>query len=116
MDRKAKMRLPHFVVPLALLSFALAYLLFWPVPIDPVACQPATNPRMAPSDRLSGIRSLPDVGPGPESVAVGPGGRLYTGLQDGRARRMRPNVDGGETFVTLSPRTRCVRVARRRDL
>src|SRR5260370_40109640 len=99
MDRKAKMRLPHFVVPLALLSFALAYLLFCPVPIDPVAWQPPTNPRMAPSDRLSGIRSLPDVGPGPESVAVGPGGRLYTGVQDGRGIRMLANGAGGATCV-----------------
>ena len=52
------MQLPRDVLPFALLSLALAYLLFWPVPIDPVVWQPATNPRMAPNDRLSGIQSL----------------------------------------------------------
>ena len=69
----------------------LAYLLFWPVFIDPVAWQPAANPRMAPNDRLIGVWSLPDVGPGPESVAIGRDGRLYTGLQDGRVVRLFAN-------------------------
>lgn len=101
---RRKMRLPHFVLPLALLSLALAYLLFWPVPIDPVAWQPAATPRMAPNDRLSGIRSLPDVGPGPESVAIGPDGRLYTGLQDGRVVRMFADGSDAETFVQTGGR------------
>jgi sugar lactone lactonase YvrE len=104
MDRKAKMQLPRRVLPFALLSLALVYLLFWPVPIDPVAWQPATNPRMAPNDRLSGIRNLPDVGPGPESVAIGPDGRLYTGLQDGRVVRMLDDGSGVETFVQTGGR------------
>jgi sugar lactone lactonase YvrE len=99
MDQKAKLHLPHRGLPLALLSLALAYLLFWPVPIDPVVWQPATNPRTAPNDRLSGVRSLPDVGPGPESVAIGPDGCLYTGLQDGRVVRMLADGTGMETFV-----------------
>ena len=76
MDRKAKMQLPRRVLPLALLSFALAYLLFWPVPIDPVVWQPATNPRTVLNGSLSGVQSLPNVGPGPESVAIGPDCRL----------------------------------------
>ena len=59
---------------------------------------------MAPNDRLSGIRSLPDVGPGPESVAIGPDGRLYTGLQDGRVVRMLADGSGVETFVQTGGR------------
>ncbi len=81
------------------LLLALAYFLFWPVPIDPVAWQPAASPRMSPNDRLSGVRSLADAGPGPEAVAIGPDGGLYTGLQDGRVVRMRADGRGVETFA-----------------
>ena len=98
------MQLPRRVLPFALLSLALAYLLFWPVPIDPVVWQPATSPRVAPNDRLSGIQSLPDVGPGPESVAIAPDGRLYTGLQDGRVVRILADGSGVETFVQTGGR------------
>jgi hypothetical protein len=96
------MQSPRRGLPLALLLLALvilAYLLFWPVPIDPVAWHSATVPQMVPNDRLGGIRSLPDVGPGPESVAIGSDGRLYTGLQNGRVVRMLADGSGVETFV-----------------
>src|SRR5260370_38271380 len=96
------MEFPHRRLPVAPLSLALVilmYLLFWPVPIDPLVWRPATNPRMAPNGGLSGIRTLPDVGPGPESIAIGPDGRLYTGLQDGRVVRLLANGGGGRPFV-----------------
>src|SRR5260370_41780007 len=101
------MEFPHRRLPVAPLSLALVilmYLLFWPVPIDPVVWRPATNPRMAPNGGLSGIRTLPDVGPGPESIAIGPDGRLYTGLQDGRVVRLLANGGGVETFVQTGGR------------
>jgi hypothetical protein len=94
-------------LPFALLSTAivmLAYCLFWPAPIDPVVWQPAIIPRTVPNHRLSGVRSLPDVGPGPESVAIGRDGRLYTGLQDGRVVRMLAGGSGVETFVQTGGR------------
>jgi sugar lactone lactonase YvrE len=94
-------------LPFALLSTALvmlAYCLFWPAPIDPMVWQPAIIPRTVPNRRLSGVRSLPDVGPGPESVAIGRDGRLYTGLQDGRVVRMLAGGSGVETFVQTGGR------------
>jgi hypothetical protein len=44
------MQLPRRGLSLALIALALvilAYLLFWPVPIDPVVWQPAANPEMS---------------------------------------------------------------------
>ena len=74
------------------------------MPIDPVAWQPAPNPGTTPKDRLNGIRSLPDVGPGPESVAIGPDGRLYTRSQDGHVVRMLADGSGVEMFVQTGGR------------
>jgi sugar lactone lactonase YvrE len=96
------------LAPIGLALVILAYLLFWPVPIDPVVWQPAANPAMsgpyAPNDRLSGLRLLPDVGQGPESVAIDRDGRLYTGLQDGRVVRMLADGSAVETFVQTGGR------------
>ena len=58
----------------------------------------------APNARLSGMRSLPEVGPGPEAVAASPDNRLYTGLQDGRVVRMFPDGSGAEKFVETGGR------------
>ena len=87
---------------------AAAYFTFWPVPIDPVAWRPSPNPGMtgvfAANDRLQGIRQLPVPGPGPEDVASGPDGWLYTGLQDGRIVRLRPDGGPAEIFVSTGGR------------
>jgi sugar lactone lactonase YvrE len=67
---------------------AIAYLLFWPVPIDPVAWQAPRSTGYsgpyAPNERLASI-SLVDLGTelGPEHIAFGPDGRLYTGVLSG---------------------------------
>ena len=101
------MPLPRRGLSFALVSVVfvvLAYLLFWPVPIDPVSWQPAANPGTTPSALLSGIRSLPEVGLGPEAVAIGRDGRLYAGLQDGRVIRMSASGNGVETFVQTGGR------------
>ncbi len=78
-------------IPPALLA---AYLLLWPVPIDPIAWTPPPNPGFtgpyAPNDALATAEVLP-VGPAPEDVAVGPDGFAYTGLLDGRIVRLDAN-------------------------
>lgn len=71
----------------------MAYLLLWPVPIDPVAWLPLPAPELAgpyaPNDALTrGRRLLDGIGHGPEDVAFDAGGRLYTGFEDGRIFRM----------------------------
>jgi Adipocyte plasma membrane-associated protein-like, N-terminal len=76
----------------------------WPVAIDPVAWQPAPNPGLtgpfARSQPFIGLRQpIPNFGEGPEAAAHGPDGFLYTGLQDGRIVRFRPDGEGGEELV-----------------
>jgi len=86
----------------------LAYFLLWPTPIEPAAWQPAPEPDwhgLGPaSRRLSGIKTLPEVGPGPEAVAATRDGWLYTGLQDGRIVRMRADGAQQQTFVRTGGR------------
>ena len=58
-------------------------------PIDPMAWEPAPDPGLrgefAPNTELaSASRLLEGAGSGPEAVACGPGGELYTGFNDGR--------------------------------
>ncbi|MGC6535273.1 MAG: SMP-30/gluconolactonase/LRE family protein [Parvibaculales bacterium] len=80
----------------ALLAVLLAYLLFWPVPFDPVA-----GPVRAASPAGTGIYSkntalaaadLVAVGHGPEGIVFDADGRLYTGLHNGEI--VRQETDG----------------------
>jgi sugar lactone lactonase YvrE len=96
----------RLVVLLGGVAAAIAgYLLAWPVPIDPVAWTPPPNPgftgRFAPNDALADVELLLEgVGTGPEDVARGPDGRLYTGYGDGRIVRFPPDRPSAiETFV-----------------
>lgn len=70
----------------------LAYLLFWPVAIEPVAWQAPEAPELtgpyASNQRLANIERLAvGEGVGPECIAVDPQGYLYTGYEDGRIVR-----------------------------
>jgi sugar lactone lactonase YvrE len=85
-----------------LLAALLAYLATWPVPVAPVAWQPAPSSGYTGSHsvntRLAGLRRIELVGhEGPEHVAIGPDGLLYAAVADGRVLRMRP--DGSERVV-----------------
>lgn len=80
-------------------------LLLIPAPIDAVAWQPDPNPglvgQFAANDQLVGVPLLLDgVGAGPEDVACGPGGVLYTGLADGRILKFSSKGDPRELANT----------------
>jgi sugar lactone lactonase YvrE len=81
----------------AAIAAALVYLFAWPVPIEPVAWNApesagyagahARNARLA---RVQLVKVTPEVGP--EHIAFGPDGKLYTATLSGAVLRM--NADG----------------------
>jgi sugar lactone lactonase YvrE len=77
-----------------LLALALlGYLALWPVPVEPVAWQAPTAPGYAGvhavNDGLREVRQISLAGEaGPEFIAVGPDGMLYTGVFSGKILRM----------------------------
>ena len=81
----------------ALVALLLAYLLFWPVPFDPVAGpvradNPAGSGVYAKNNRLAAAQLIP-TGHGPEGIVLDAEGRIYTGLHNGDILRQTP--DGG---------------------
>ncbi|HXT62662.1 MAG TPA: SMP-30/gluconolactonase/LRE family protein [Pyrinomonadaceae bacterium] len=80
---------------------AAGYLLFWPVPIDPVAWNPPAAPELtgvyAQNSELSNIQRLPIEGSQPEDVAIDSQGRIYTGVNDGHIYRLQ--ADGTQPQV-----------------
>lgn len=93
----------------AVILAALAYLFFWPVPIEPVAWTPLPAPKLegpyAVNDALSKAERLGvDTGIGPEDVAVDAQGQIYVGYADGRLVRF--DADGGnaQTLVNTGGR------------
>lgn len=93
-----------------ILFLAMAYLLFWPVPIQPLAWVPPESPGFsgayAENDLLSNAELYPLAGGhGPEDTAFGIDGRVYTGLADGAIVRFSPDGDGPvETIVNTGGR------------
>ena len=71
---------------LGLTAALAAYLLLWPVPIDPAPWTPPEAPDLVGeyevNDALKGTERL-SIGPAPESVVVGPSGGIVCGLEDG---------------------------------
>ncbi len=87
-----------FIAAGAALGLSLAYLLAWPVPIDPVAWQAPPNPGyagdFATNRRLADLE-LFDLSPshGPEDLAVDRAGRVYAAVEDGGILALTP--EGG---------------------
>jgi sugar lactone lactonase YvrE len=81
---------------------SVAYLLFWPVPIDPVAWNPPPAPELsgiyAQNNELAKIQRLPVDGFAPEDVAIDSQGRIYCGSDDGHIFRLQPDGTHSEVF------------------
>ena len=89
----------------AALLLVMAYLSFWPIPIQPVRwiapSQPGYSGAHAANSQLAGLQMI-DLGAesGPEHIAIGRDGKLYTTVESGRILRMNP--DGTEQSVFAS--------------
>ncbi|MCA9622575.1 MAG: SMP-30/gluconolactonase/LRE family protein [Myxococcales bacterium] len=92
-----------------LFGLLLAYLLLWPVSIDPLAFEPAPPPARegayAANQALASAERLGENAvSGPEDVAVDPAGRIYVGTHDGRILRLGPDGEDAETFANTGGR------------
>jgi sugar lactone lactonase YvrE len=68
-----------------------AYLLLWPVPIEPEAWTPPRAPLHFVNADLIGVELLEPSLPAPEAITFDAEGRIVTGLLDGRIVRFTPN-------------------------
>jgi sugar lactone lactonase YvrE len=91
------------------LAGVLGYLCFWPVPADPRSWSAPTplgyvGAHLA-NTRLAGLRTI-DIGNefGPEHIAMGPDGKLYTAMTSGSLVRMDPDGGGQEIFANTGGR------------
>jgi outer membrane protein assembly factor BamB len=96
-------------VTAVVVAAAATYLLFWPVPAEPVSWQAPVPPGYigphAPNTRLSGLRTI-DIGDevGPEHIAIGPDGKLYAAMTSGNLLRMDPDGGKQEVFANTGGR------------
>ncbi|MDP3821579.1 MAG: SMP-30/gluconolactonase/LRE family protein [Burkholderiales bacterium] len=93
---------------LPVLAIVVAYLLFWPVPIEPLVWNAAPAPGYvgphAVNQKLAGLKAI-DLGAdsGPEHILVRDGW-VYAAVLSGSIVRMRPDGSGREVVVTTGGR------------
>ncbi len=94
------------ILVVAALLAGTAYLLLWPVPIDPVVWEPGPDRQDPLFDARQALdRSailLEGAGTGPEDVALGPDGAYYAGMLDGRILRF--EEDGWSVYADTGGR------------
>jgi sugar lactone lactonase YvrE len=87
-----------------LIALLLAYLLLWPIPVDPVAWDAPEDPGYtgvyAPNTDLANL-SMIDLGPhhGPEDIVALPDGTLLTATQEGYILRVDPVAETVEILA-----------------
>ena len=92
-----------------LLLAGLAYFGLWPVPIEPVSWHAPAAPGYAGphavNHKLAKLNMI-DLGAeaGPEHIAMGPDGKLYTTVESGRILRMQPDGSQQEVFAQTGGR------------
>lgn len=91
------------------LAILAGYLLLWPVPISPVAFDLPVAPGYAgahaANTRLAGLQMIDLHGEvGPEHIAFGPDGKLYTTVASGNILRMANDGSAQEVFAKTDGR------------
>jgi sugar lactone lactonase YvrE len=92
-----------------LLLAALAYFVLWPVPVEPLSWNAPQAPGYAGphavNSKLTPLNII-DLGAeaGPEHIAIGPDGKLYTTVESGRILRMLPDGSQQEVFAQTGGR------------
>jgi sugar lactone lactonase YvrE len=104
-----KKTLPILKTVAALLLLGLAYLLLWPVPIQPVAWTalqaPGYTGAHTVNTKLASLQLIDLKGEeGPEHIVLGPDGKLYTTVSSGNILRMNPDGSAQEVFANTGGR------------
>ena len=91
---------------LGIVILLIAYLLFWPVPIDPAPWTPPAAPKLtgfyAPNNLLtSAVHLESGMGSPMEGIAIDREGRIYAGTKDGRIIRYDRDAKNPELFVEI---------------
>ena len=93
----------------AILFLLAAYLTLWPVPIEPVSWNAPMPPGYtgphAVNTKLANLKMI-SLGKeeGPEHIAIGKDGKLYTTVASGNILRMNPDGSAQEVFVNTGGR------------
>ncbi len=102
------MKKVFLIIGLILILLA-GYLLLWPVPIEPVGWKaPAANGYTGPHAANTKLANLKIISlgseKGPEHIAFGKDGKLYTTVESGNILRMNPDGSAQEVFAKTGGR------------